>query len=225
MLDRRDIFHWDTVNWSICLPLWEPEVSAGPCDCLEIGSGPGGLSLWLAAKGHNVICSDRSPPGPAVRELHHRHGVAQRIQYETIDANEIPYSDRFDVIIFKSVLGSIWANGGPEGLRRPLRQIHKALKAKGRLLFAENLRATALHMYCRKRFLNRTEASWRYPRIHDVLSALGEDWANVRYRTTGFLGTFGRSERQRSALGYIDKVITPCLPRSWHYVMAGVAIK
>ena len=50
----RDVLAGHGPNWSRCLRVWEPAVSDGPLDCLEIGCSTGGLSLWLASRGHAV---------------------------------------------------------------------------------------------------------------------------------------------------------------------------
>jgi SAM-dependent methyltransferase len=221
MIKIQDILAWDVVNWSICLKVWEPHLPIEPSDCLEIGCNRGGLSLWLASKGHRVVCSDISLPGESARQLHQSYGVSDKISYEAIDATNIPYSEHFDIIVFKSVLGGIWEYCGLEEMHQAVRAMHKALKPKGKLLFVENLRATPLHMYCRKRFLNY---DWKYPTIeemHDILS----EFSSVYYQLAGFLGAFGRTKTQRNILGYIDNVLVPLVPKSWRYIMAGVAVK
>jgi SAM-dependent methyltransferase len=224
MLRSRDVLEWDVVNWSVALRIWESYLPAAPCRCLEIGSCSGKLSLWLASKGHHVVCSDRTEPDQSVQAMHESHGVAAKIEYRAVDATDIPCTDRFDVIVFKSVLGRIWALRGTEGLRRAAGEMHKALKPNGLLLFAENLRATKLHMFCRTRLAGFNESVWKYPTLQEMLALLA-DFANVDYRLAGVLGAFGRSETQRTVLGLFDKAIAPLTPKSWRYVMAGVAVK
>jgi hypothetical protein len=52
------------------------------------------------------------------------------------------------------------------------------------------------------------------------------EFKDVDYRTTGFLATFGRTEKQRSFLAKLDKLImNPILPKKWKYMMYGVAKK
>jgi 2-polyprenyl-3-methyl-5-hydroxy-6-metoxy-1,4-benzoquinol methylase len=224
MIKARDILDWDTVNWSICFDVWESQLPVAPCDCLEIGCGRGGLSLWLASKGHSVVCSDIVIPNESARQLHQSHGVSDKISYEAIDATDIPYKERFDIVVFKSVLGGIWAHCGLEKMHQAIREIHKSLKPGGKLLFIENLRSTPLHMYCRKRFLKRNEKSWLYPTTKEMNDMLC-DFSSVNYQLAGFLGTFGRTETQRTIMGYIDKVLVPIVPKKWCYIMAGVAVK
>jgi SAM-dependent methyltransferase len=223
LLRAEDILGWDAANWSACLRFWEPHLSGGHGDCLELGCGPGGISLWLALKGHRVVCSDLIAPSQAIRDWHRRCGAADCIRYETVDATNISCEAQFDIVVIKSVLGGIWAYKGLRGLRQSLRQIHTALKPGGKLLFAENLRATPLHMFCRSYFLAR-DSAWKYPTATMILRLL-RDFSAVEYRLSGFLGTFGRSERQRAMLSYVDRVIVPVLPQRWRYIMSGVAVK
>jgi SAM-dependent methyltransferase len=224
MPTAREVCGWDVVNWSAALRIWGPHAASGSLDCLEVGSGPGGCSLWLACQGHRVVCSDfYDGPNLAAVELHNAHGVSDRIKYEVIDATAIPYTEQFDIVLLKSVLGGIWASRGTEGLYRTVREIHKALRPGGKFLFAENLRASRFHAYCRRRFV-RDDSSWLYPTIERMKDLLSP-FARVEYKTFGFLGTFGRNEAQRKMLGYLDKVLVPLLPPDYRYIMAGVAFK
>jgi SAM-dependent methyltransferase len=223
LVSAEDILSWDVANWSACLRFWEPHLAAGRCDCLELGCGPGGISLWLALQGQRVVCSDVIAPRQAIQDWHRQCGVADRISYETIDATKIPYEAAFDFVVAKSVLGGIWSQKGLRGLPQAMRQIHKSLKPGGKLLFAENLRATPLHMFCRNYFLKR-DCAWKYPTANMILRLLA-DFSTVEYRLSGFLGTFGRTERQRTMFSYVDRVIVPMLPKQWRYIMSGVAVK
>lgn len=49
------------------------------------------------------------------------------IEYRAVDATDIPFSEEFDVIGFKAVLGGI-GRGGRETQARAIREMHKALK-------------------------------------------------------------------------------------------------
>jgi SAM-dependent methyltransferase len=223
MLRDSDFLDWDVVNWSVCFRVWEPHLPASPCECLELGCGSGGLSLWLASKGHRVVCSDLSAPGSPITSRHSRHGVGDKMRYEAIDATDIPYSGRFDVIVFKSVLPCVWAHCGLDGVQRAVHGMQRALKPGGRVLFVENLRSTRFHMFCRRRFLHRTLVYPTIPELYGLFT--GDGWGDFHFETAGFLGAFGRTEGQRAALGYLDRLITPLVPGKWHYVMAGVAVK
>jgi SAM-dependent methyltransferase len=223
MLSEEDFIGWDVENWTECFRLWEPHVSAAKIHCLEIGSGPGGGSLWLASKGHSVVCSDIGGPSADARALHRKHALHQHIDYQDLDAANIPYQSRFDVILVKSVLGGIWGRLGMDTVQRAVAGIHRALKPNGKLLFAENLRSTRFHMFCRERFLGR-DRDWKYPTSDGVLNLLSQ-FSTVDYRLGGFLGAFGRTERQRTLLAFMDHLLVPLLPSRWCYIMAGVAYK
>jgi len=47
----------------------------------------------------------------------------------------------------------------------------------------------------------------------------------IEYETRGFLGTFGRTENQRNALGIIDSLTYPIMPNHMKFIIIGVAIK
>jgi SAM-dependent methyltransferase len=215
---------WDVVNWANCLSLWDPHVSGGRLTCLEVGCGPGGLSLWLASKGHRVTCSDRSGVSRVARELHRRHGLSDSIDYEAIDATLIPHIESVDIVLCKSVLGGIWAQCGLDACKLALEQMHKALKPNGKLLFAENLRATVVHMFCRSRFLGRGPTEWQYPTIRQMMEFLAP-FSSVEYRAFGLFGAFGRTEAQRTILAYADRLVEPMVPERFRYIIAGVATK
>ena len=220
----KTILSWDTVNWSIALRRWEPHVSFGSLDCLELGCGPGGVSLWLASKGHHVLCTDAREPGADVKELHRRHGVANLVEYQAVDAMAMPFIASYDIIVVKSVFGEILSHYKEAGLHRAVSEIHKALKPDGKLLFAENLRGSAFHMYCRRKFLKRVEGVWTYPTLEEMLGYLSP-FATMEFQTAGFLGAFGRQEWQRTLLAYADKALVPMLPMESRYILAGVAGK
>lgn len=217
---------WDIRNWSVALDFWTAQSTRDPATCaaLEIGSGRGGLSLWLALQGTHVVCSDLVPPDEATRAAHRANGVADRVVYEAIDATRIPYRERFDIVLFKSVLGAVGARYGTEGQRQAIVAMHRALKPGGELWFAENLVASPLHRFCRRHFV-RWGATWRYVSITEMLAFL-TCFREVCYRTLGFAGAFGRTPAQRAVLGDADRMLLDRLvPDQWHYIIVGVARK
>ena len=170
----NDIVGWDIVNWSKALHYWEnkTKLSESKLKCLELGSNQGGLSLWLASKGHQVICSDLENPKSSAEKLHQKFSDLA-IKYEAIDATEIPYENKFDVIVFKSILGGISREEQDEKKKIVINQIYKALKPGGILLFAENLEASSLHVFFRKRFV-KWGAYWNYLKLEEVKPLLSE---------------------------------------------------
>ena len=114
---------------------------AAPLDVLEVGAGPGGVSLWLALAGHRVTCTNYDYTVEQAQPLHERYGVADRIEYRDLDILDLPYEDRFDLVVFKSVLGGI-PDSDLARHEAAIEQVRKVLKPGGRLIFAENLRGT-----------------------------------------------------------------------------------
>ncbi len=221
-----DTIQWDVRNWSTAVRYWEAHTSINLSNCLalEIGSNRGGLSLWMARHGARVICSDLNGPTREAEQLHREHQVSGLIEYEAIDATNIPYQEHFDIIFFKSVLGGVGVNDKKERQVMAINQIHKALKEGGELFFAENLVGSPLHKLFRKRFV-KWGIEWRYVSLEEMGEFLAP-FSKVTYRTIGFLGAFGRTESQRGILSWFDKyLIDPFVPSSWRYIVAGVATK
>lgn len=212
-----ELIQWDTVNWSKALDFWENEhIDFEGKKVLELGAGNGGLSLWCALKGAQVVCSDVRGSMDQARNLHIKYGVEKKINYESIDATNIQYDNFFDIVIFKSVIGGIGFNNHIEKQRIAFEQIEKSLKPGGKLLFAENLVSSPLHKYFRKKFVKWGKA-WRYVSVEELNNMLS-DFINITYKTVGFLGTLGRNEEQRCFLGNIDNFFDKIVPKSWRYI-------
>ena len=94
----QDIIKWDVESWSKALYYWEENVDWSLIENgLELGGHSGGLSLWLASKGKNVVCSDLKNVQKSASELHLQYDFNSNIQYEDIDATNIPYENHFDI--------------------------------------------------------------------------------------------------------------------------------
>ncbi|MCB0284580.1 MAG: class I SAM-dependent methyltransferase [Calditrichaeota bacterium] len=220
------IFKWDVTNWSESLAFWERNCGADfkGAKVLEIGSSLGGLSLWAASKNANVICSDLTNPGETAKSFHDQFSFSGSISYQAIDATNIPFENYFDIILFKSVLGGVGRDSHPERQQKMIDEIYKALKAGGCLLFAENLKASFLHQYFRKKFV-RWGTQWRYITIPEMTHYSAGKF-ELKYSSTGFWGAFGRSESQRKFLSLFDKLIfNKLISQSAKYVLYGVARK
>ena len=142
--------------------------SSSGAEVLEIGSRDGGLSLWFADPGcieGRLLRSDR--PDKAARELHAEAGVSDRVEYASIDATDIGVQDSFDVVAFKSVLGGVGGAGGYEAQAEAVESMYVALRPGGVLLFAENLAASPMHAYLRRRFVSWGDR-WRYVTEHEM---------------------------------------------------------
>lgn len=218
----KDVLVWDVRTWSVAVEFWDESISddGAALDCLEIGAGPGGPSLWLALRGHRVVCSNLANTEAMASELHEKYGVSASIEYRDIDVTDVPYENHFDVVIFKSVLGGV---GSLQD--QAMQQILKSLKPGGRLLFAENVRGTVLHRIARSIAYRIRGTSWRYPSLAQMRAHLG-GFTSSEIRTTGVLAMFGTSESARLALAAVDdRVANRITPRSWKYVSYGVATK
>lgn len=221
-----NVIEWDVRNWGTALRYWarHSRQRLDGCRALEIGGRNGGLSLWLALQGAEVLCSDVRGPGESAVALHRAYGVADRIRYAKLDATSIPYSECFDLIAFKSVLGAIGSRGRVDRQVAALGQMHHALRQNGELFFAENLAASPVHSYFRRR-KRKWGHTWRYVTVSEMLRFLSP-FTHVAYHTLGFAGAFGRTESQRRLLGSLDRAFMDALvPPTWRYIIVGVARK
>lgn len=221
----KDIIQWDLKAWSKPLHYWDERVDwQNVSNCLEIGGREGGLSLWLALKDKKVLCSDLYDVRSLSEKLHIKHNVTSLVSYENMDATNIPYENEFDLIVFKSVLGSVGANNDIEKQKKVFKEIYKALKPGGYLLFAENLIASPFHQFMRNKF-TKWGSKWRYVTVKELEEFLAT-FSEVEIKTTGVLGTFGRNEKQRNVLSTIDNLaLNKISPKNWHYVSYGMARK
>ncbi|MDR2346344.1 MAG: class I SAM-dependent methyltransferase [Planctomycetaceae bacterium] len=219
----------------ICFPVCRTSVRAeNSCDrnlnllkdkkVLELGGRCGGLSLWAASLGADVICSDLENPENAASVIHGKYPELKKsIRYEAIDALNIPYEDHFDVICFKSVLGGV-ARVHENAEHEMFEQIHKALKSDGKLLFAENLVAAGLHTWARKMFRKHGK-SWRYQQFEE-LRILCSKYFDQNYRTVGFVGIFGLNECMKALFGFLDSILFDwCLPENRRYIFIDFCTK
>lgn len=220
-----DILQWDVNSWNTALQYWENAIDWTKVNsALEIGSKSGGLSLWLALKNIKTTCSDLTNTKETASSLHEKYNLVDKIIYEVINALNIPYTNHFDVIVFKSIIGGIGRDNNFDNQVKVFEQIFKALKPGGFLLFAENLVASKLHIFLRKRFV-KWGNYWKYLTL-DELNILTNQFERKQINTTGFLSALGRTEQQRKYFSYFDKVLfNHILPKQWHYVAYGYAQK
>lgn len=221
----EDIIEWDVKNWSKALEFWSKNIDIKSDEnlCLELGGRRGGLSLWLAINGNKVICSDLESPAEYASKLHAKYSCSDKISYKAVDATDIPYENKFDLVVFKSILGGISANGRNELKKKVVDEIYKSLKPSGKLLFAENLESSILHKILRKKFIG-WGSRWNYLRFEEIEPTFNS-YENIKYQTIGFFGAFGRTEKQRKLLGFIYAIINPIIPKSKKYIVFGIAEK
>jgi SAM-dependent methyltransferase len=221
----KDVIDWDIINWSRTIPFWEKnlDINGKNLSCLELGGRKGGLSLWLALKGNNVICSDLNSPESDASELHKKYRIDSRITYQSIDATNIPFDNHFDIITFKSILGGISRDGSDAKKKATMEQIYQALNKGGKLLFAENLEGSGLHKYLRKRFISWGK-EWNYLKLEEIPEVFSS-FNKITYVTIGFWGAFGRTEKQRAILGRLDGMMERLIPSRMRYIVIGIAEK
>lgn len=219
-----DYLDWDIRSWSKALAYWETQVDWNKVKrALELGANRGGLTLWLAQKGIEVVCSDLLDSKKSAYPLHHTFGVEQLVSYQDIDATKIPYEKHFDLVICKSVIGGIGRNNDFKKQEEAVNQIYNALKPGGFFLFAENLIASPMHRWMRRYFV-KWGNSWRYMSLSELETLTGS-FSKVDVLSHGFFSAFGRSEKQRSMLSRADDLLMPIVPSNLRYVGYGIAVK
>ena len=218
----KDIFQWEVRSWSRALTMWSKHLPQHrPATAFGIGEREGGLSLWLAALGLEVTCTDLRPFPAETKALHQRYGVQDRIRYQQADATALPIVDAsYDIVFFKSVIGAL---GTKEAQAKAIAEMHRVLRPGGVLLFAENLHGTALHGWLRKRYVSWS-SYWRYLDCTEDRD-LFNPFATLHDATTALFANLGRSEGQRDLLAQADGVLAPLVPRSQHAIWYGAAIK
>jgi len=221
-----DVVEWDIPNWSRALPFWlnHSRLNFSSTLALEIGSRHGGISLWAALQGMQVVCSDLSGPSPLAIKKHYQYQVTDQVHYLALDATQIPFGNSIDLVIFKSVLGGIGRNNQIERQKRTINEIYRSVRSGGEVWFAENLTASPMHRFFRKKYVNWGE-EWRYITPDEMVNFFS-DYSSLEFQTIGFLGNFGRTSSQRDFLGKLDHLFfDKLIPTKYRYIMVGVAQK
>ncbi|NNE56103.1 MAG: methyltransferase domain-containing protein [Flavobacteriales bacterium] len=221
----QDIFDWDVQTWGNSLKIWSPAVeNKHEMKCLEVGANKGGLSLWLAMHGHQVVCTDLEDPSERARPIHEEYQVGHLIEYRSLDILNPGDIGSFDVVIFKSILGGIGREGQEHLKEETIRSIFGLLKPGGYLLFAENQEGSFFHRLAR-RWLVKWGRSWSYLKPGEIQGLL-HDFDSIEIQHTGFLSAFARGKLLRWVFGLKDKVFfNPLLPDRMKYVVFGSAQK
>lgn len=229
----HDVIEWDVFNWSHALWYWSQAVNTIPKEgakVLCLGERNGGLSLWFALQGFQVICSDFQGPKEEAYKLHERYGVADRVQYADISIFRIPFADNtFEVVACKSVVGGLKLDYKDkrsrtiENQKLAVEEIRRVLKPGAIFCGAENMQGSWLHMSARK-LLKGDKIGWRHINVSEIHQLFSE-FDNVRFLFYGFLGSYyGNNTVNRISSG-IDRLLSRILPNRWLYIGFIVARK
>ncbi len=223
----KAITEWDIKNWWRAIKFWEDTHQFNNMEgkkVLDIGGRNGGLSLYWALKGAEVTCSDISESSLEIaKKLHKKYGLDKEIHYEIIDATKIPYEGAFDIICFKSVLGGVGYDDNFASQKQMIDNIYKALSRNGKLCFCENLTASPMHQYARKKFTN-WGSRWRYINYEEI-AILTSKFSKVETESFGFLGVFGRTQWLSTILGGMDSFIDRWVKTEHRYIVSCVCEK
>ena len=142
----------------------------------------------------------------------------ENIEFQELNALGLPYTNEFDFVLFKSVLGGIVRSNDLLKLKRIMSEIHKVLKPGGECLFIENMDGFFLHSYMRRRY-GAAKNFWYYPSLKDFF-ILSKPFKSMKYQTFGFLG--GGDFLLKNFRSKLDYYFEKIIPPTWHYIYAGI---
>lgn len=230
-LPVNDIIEWDVPNWSQLIKYWTPVLEKLPKDSkvLAIGERNGGLSIWLALLGFEVLCTDREGPTEKARELHKKYNVADKIKYGEMDiVNHNDPTPQFDIIIAKSVIGGLKADHKDKSTRnfdvqlRAVNNIYNMLKPGGYFLSAENTQGSVLLQLIRK--MKGKDKGWRHFSSAEI-PKLYNKFSDVQTDTFGVLPTLFSNTAINNLVFSINKYLLAILPKSVKYISFTAARK
>ena len=221
-----DYVEWDVLNWSRCLPLWSAYIRRyppGKSRVLCVGERHGGLSLWFASQGFQVVCSDFGGPSSQARELHARFKVGSRIEYLDMDIfnSRLP-DDQFEIVACKSVIGGLRKDPKDkksrtiENQKLAVQEMKRILKPGGAFLGAENMKGSILHQWMRRAAKGK-RIGWRHLSVGEV-KWLFDEFADLDVRYFGVLGTLYRSPWINRVFHSVDRILSAVMPNSWLYI-------
>ena len=226
---QKDIVEWDIVNWSRALDFWDNKVTELVASflsenktpkVLDLGGRNGGISLFWALKGCDVVWSDIDESGlENAKNLHRKYGLEDRVRYEIVNSLNIPYTGEFDIICLKSVMGAVYGEcGGQKALEQMIRQIQKALKPGGYLFIAENLEGSRHHMFLRKK-LRKWGSTWHYFSIPELKEDLSS-FKDIHADSFGLIGLFGRGSFLNKLFSSFDKKFDHKVSENKRYIIS-----
>ena len=221
----NDIIGWDVGIWRKSLKFFDENIDFKKIhNALELGAGhqSGGYSLYLAQKGVDTICSSQHKIDEQNKKIYEKYNLSQFIKYEKVDILNIPYTDFFDLVCFKSVLGGIKTNFEPkETLEISFKQITKCLKKDGVLIFSENISSTIIHKLFRKKFATSIHG-WSYFNIEELMRICDSSFHDYKHTTNGFITCFF-PESIREMLSFFDNYFfCRIIPSKYHYVFIAI---
>jgi SAM-dependent methyltransferase len=230
-LPINDIIEWDVLNWSELIAFWQPVLDKldKESKVLAIGERNGGLSIWLALQGFQVVCTDREGPEEQAEILHRKHGVSGRIRYDRLDIVNCDWEkEQFDLIIAKSVIGGLKADHKDsktrnfEVQRRAVDNIHGLLKKGGYFLSAENMQGSYLLRQIRK--MKSKDKGWRYFSWNE-LPALYGSFQKVDTKGFGIFPTLFSDSLTNKVVFFVNKHVLQWLPNATKYIAFTTAQK
>lgn len=129
------------------------------------------------------------------------------------------------MILFVSNLSwEAWGGGNkPEKAIRAVESMYAALKENGILCLCENLTASPLHQFARKK-CTRWGKRWSYLQFSEI-PVLFKSFSEIRMQTFGFLGVFGRKKWLADILGSIDGRLDRYIKKQYKYIVSCVLRK
>jgi SAM-dependent methyltransferase len=219
----EDCIEWDVYNWSKALDFWIGSIQElkNP-KILLLGERNGGLTLWLAKQGYNVISSDYNGITEHGIEMHKRYGVSGLIEYRKIDIYNIPFSDNsFDLIICKSVLGGLKMDRKDpktrsiDGQSIAVKHIYDKLKPNGWFLGAENMKGSLMHQVARR--MLKKDKGWLYLTKED-LNVFFINYSKLELKFYGYFGAFFKSKETNKVASKFDRLLNQFLLNSSKYI-------
>ncbi|MBX9602036.1 MAG: class I SAM-dependent methyltransferase [Bryobacteraceae bacterium] len=196
---------------------------------LAVGERGGGVSLWFALRGYQVVCSDLGGPADSARRLHCAYGVSDRVQYESIDVFAISHrSEEFDIVVSKSVIGGLKlvykdpSTRTLENQSRAMREIHRVLKPNGVWLGAENMQGSLIHR--RLRTMSKAKVGWRHLAPSDWPELLAP-FSHREIQYFGYIPTLFRTPALNWLAHSANRTLDPVLPRNHKYIAFVTATK
>lgn len=220
--EKKKFFEWDYYQWSESMMIWRKYLeNSSDKIALEIGARNGGLSIMLSNKYDiNVICTDLTNPEGRVHLIHHEFDL-NKISFKRSDVTSLNFDDNtFDIVVFKSVLGGLKSR---KQQLKAIREIYRVLKPGGVLLFAENLVSSKIHQFLRKKFIKWSK-HWRYLELKDLNEYLFQ-FKCIEKETTGFFSNLLPLQFLKYITYRIDMLFIKLIPKKFHYLTYGAAIK